>query len=74
MTWGRLYKDMYISREAEKTLFFGASRPRNTIQYGAKAENTIWGQSRKHKQEANAENTSGPHDVVRPPPAGATLW
>jgi len=41
------------------------------IQDGPKTENAIWAQNRKYKTgqkqkihaEANAENTSGPHDV-----------
>jgi len=46
---------------------FDSSRPRNTIQYGAKAENAIWDHSRKNKQaEPNAGNAIGTHDVGRP--------
>jgi len=62
-----------VYRKAEKQWMFGPSRTRNIaldgpkqkIQDGAKAENTIWGKNKKKHAEANAENTSGPHDVGR---------
>jgi len=75
-----LRKSVLDYREAEQSRIFGPNRPRNTIQYGAEAENTIWGQSKTKQAEGNSENTSGtrgggrssaaPHHMV----AAAMRW
>jgi len=50
--------------KAEATSIFGPSRPGNTIEYGAKAENAIWGQRRKYKRRHMLKILAG--HMIRP--------
>lgn len=59
---GSCLRSSLVCREAKKQWISGPSRPTNTI--WAKS----MGRNQKMHAEANDRNTSGPHDVGRPPP------